>query len=248
MSDEKIQWSPEQPDDWQGAPLGTPSEWPAPATPPIQPSAPSSLAPVPVGAAVRASFQLLKAQYHRYLAISALSMGLGAIAASAVVTVLRANNMINDELIALVFRDTRFDELTAQEKDFLGAHVPGLILFAATTVLLAVLAQMVAQIAITARSLSRVSSTPEVPALKFSWWKAISSQLACLIVVLAAITPFGILLLLAASSTGAAILALVAFLAFLVFVVWFAVVSMMTLQHSIATGVGGFACIKQTIA
>ncbi|MEY4348155.1 MAG: hypothetical protein RIS43_574 [Actinomycetota bacterium] len=248
MSDEKIQWSEQQPEDWKGAPLGTPSEWPAPVTPPVTPAAPVGRSNVPVGAAVNASWKLLKSQYHRYLAISAAVLGLSAIAACAVVGVFRANNLASDEVIILLVNRASSEVFTQSELDLLSAQWSGLLYVFLPPAIIAVIAQLVAQVLISARALSRVSSTPEVPALKFAWWPVITNQLAYFAVIVGAFIPAAVVIFFAGSNAAMAMLALLLVLAYLVFIIWFAIVSMMSLQHSVATGAGGFACIKQTIA
>ncbi len=247
MSDEKIRWSEQQPDDWQGAPLGTPSEWPAPVTPPIAPSPTDSLPPVPVAAAIQASWKLLKAQYHHYVRISATVLSLGALIACGILALMRANNLISDDVITLAFRGTGSQQLNTWEQEVLTSQWLGLVYLMIPAVVLSALSQTIAQILISARALSRVSSTPEVAALNFAWWPAISSQLALGAIVIGAALPFVALLSFASLNVGTAVLALIAAIGYLVFVIWFVIVSMMTLQHSIATGVGGFACVKQTV-
>jgi hypothetical protein len=261
MSDEKFEWSEKQPPEWKGDPLGSPVNWAPPSTPPL--GATPVVTPVTkvrFGDVMSLTFRTAKAHYFRYFGVA---LGFSAIAALVIsvfaVAQYRAGSLSDAAVQLLVTGDTGTSSdqpLTGEEIEALLSTVTSLMMLISVFALVGLIAQFLTQTILTARALSRMSASPEVASLKFSWLSVLRAQLISFfwLIVFAIPSVIATIILVTGfkkddQNTFAAklVLLLVTLMFFMILAIWFAISTLTLTPHAIAKNQGGFKNVAETI-
>ena len=261
MSEEKFEWSEKQPPEWKGDPLGSPVNWAPPTTPPLGATPVATpVSKVRFGDVMSLTFRTAKAHYFRYLG---LAFGFSAIAALITsvfaVAQYRAGSISDSAVQLLVTGDTDMisdEPLTGEELEALISTAASLVGLAVAFALAGLIAQFLIQTILTARALSRMSASPEVATLKFSWLSVLRAQLASFFWLLLSAIPLAISTFILVTGfmtddedthAAKAALLLLTLVLFAVFAIWFAISTLTLTPHAIAKNQGGFKNVTETI-
>ena len=245
MSDEKIEWSEQQPEPWKGAPLGSN---PASVPPPLVPQTPST-APTPRKPNFADAWRLIvsatKTLFPRFFIISLGLAVVGGVGSFLTARWLYSSGYMDDTAIEILqgasggtanWTDSDWD-IVKSRLFIIGVSLLCLVIFSALT-------QFLGTALFAAFTLRHFTEKPK----RIPLWSAFRAQLSLFGVSLAMFIPGALTWTFTTGGTDlAVVLAFLAILAALVGVIWLSISTIMLIPYSIATDTAGFEAVTDTV-